>query len=235
MKEKRFISYKPNYNRLVYSFIGNLIFIYCIMIALALMLFSFTTIECEVAGASMQPTLNQVDEKKHDTVYINKFDNSYKYGDIIVISTTGDAIIKRVVGLPGDVIDFVKVDGIYRLERNGEVVIEDDYILINNSPLVPTYSQNGMDTAYNLRWLNLKDEKPELFNEDGKLVVGNSQVFALGDNRKVSIDSTYHGPFETSAIQGVVESIQYYGESSFGFYWDYVVQGKFLTTLFNIF
>ena len=178
---------------------------------------------------------NKSSENKHDTVYINKYDKTYKYGDIIVISTTSDAIIKRIVGLPGDVIDFVRVDGVYKLERNGEIIDEDSYILINNSPLIPTYSQNGMDTAYNLRWINLKEEKPELFNEHGKLVVGDSQVFALGDNRKVSIDSTYHGPFEMSAIQGVVENIKYYKESSFGFYWDYVVQGDFLITLFNLF
>ena len=131
MNKFNFINYKKNPNKIVYTFFGNLIFVYCIMIAIALMVFSYTTIECEVAGASMQPTLNKTHESKHDTVYINKYDKDYEYGDIVVISTTNDAIIKRIVGLSGDIVDFVKVNGVYKLERNGQIVDEDSYILIN--------------------------------------------------------------------------------------------------------
>jgi len=233
--KKNFVINHNKYSKIALNFLGNLVFAYCVIIALALMIFSFCCIECDVAGASMQPTLNAVDDNKHDIVFINKYDKSYNYEDIIVIASSGDdAIIKRVVGLPGDVIDFVRVDGIYKLERNG-IILEEDYILINDSPLVPTYSQNGMDTMYHYRWLELIEEKPELFNEEGKLVVGENKIFALGDNRKVSIDSSYYGTFEFSQIQGVVENTKYYGVSELEFYWDYVIQGKFLITLFNAF
>ena len=234
MRKKTFVGIGNNYSKIVFNFIGNTIFAYCVIIALALMLFSYTTIECEVSGASMQPTLNYPNEDKHDVVYINKFDTDYKYGDIIVIDTAEDSIIKRVVGLPGDLIDVVKVNGIYKLERNGEV-IEEDYILINNSPLVPTSSQNGMDIAYHRRWLDLKENNPDLFNVDGKLVVGETCVFALGDHRKVSVDSFYYGPFEMSQIKGIVENVKYHNTSSFEFYWSYVMEGKFFVTLFNLF
>ena len=44
-----------------------------------------------------------------------------------------------------------------------QIVDEDSYILINDSVLLPASSQNGMDVAYNIRWLSLKEEKPEQF------------------------------------------------------------------------
>lgn len=238
MKKNLNFKREDGLNRWIYCFLSNAIFVYCVIIALSLMLFSFTIIECQVDGASMQPTLNAISVKKSDTAYINKFDKDYKYGDIVVIEGNGKTIIKRVIGLEGDVIDVVKVNGVYYMERNGEV-LQEDYILIEDSPLVPTYSQNGMDYMYHNHWLTLLEEKPELFIKDGenagKLLVGENQIFVLGDNRRVSLDSSINGPYELSKVQGIVENIKYFGTSDFEFYWDYVVSGKFWITLFNIF
>ncbi|MBE5739133.1 MAG: signal peptidase I [Clostridiales bacterium] len=215
------------------AYLGNLFFLTCLFIAIALMTFSALLVECEVTGPSMQPTLNKISGDKHDLVYVNKCDEGYTYNDIIVIETKDSAIIKRVIGMPGDIIDFVCINGIYKVERNG-VALDEDYILMDYSALTPTYSQNGMNAAAD-RWLTLHIDRPELFNEEGKLVVGEDKVFALGDNRRVSLDSTVYGTFDASQVTGRVEVTRYYGEQGFDFFFDYIMNGRFFYTIANIF
>lgn len=232
MNKKFEIKKKDQFNKFVNSFLGNLFFCYCLIVAFALIIFSVVTLECEVLGTSMQPNLNEKGANKSDTVYVNRYNHDYEYGDIVVISTDNDPIIKRVLGLPNDLMDIVKDENnIYKLERNGEIISE-EYILVNSGVSVPTYSQNGMDKAYE-RFQYLKNTNPELFNSEGKLIVGIDEIFVLGDNRAVSVDSATQGCFKMSKVQGIVEFIKYYGDSDFNFYWDYIIDGKFFYTIFN--
>lgn len=230
---KHFNTKASGLRRVLLNFWGNLFFTYCLIVALVLIFFSFVTIECDVSGTSMQPTLNKMGGEKSDIVFVNKYDLDFDYGDIVVIKTVNDPIIKRVVGLGGDIVDIVLQDNIYYLERNGEI-IEENYIKYNSSITMPTYIQNGMDKTYH-NWCELKETKPELFNEEGKMLVGNNQIFALGDNRAVSLDSSSHGAYEINDVDGIVEQTLYYGESEFEFYWNYIVKGKFFYTLINVF
>lgn len=228
--------FRVGYNKsrldLVCSFLGNLFFFTCLIIAMSMMIFSMSLVECEVTGVSMQPSLNAISGDKHDIVYINKFDKDYEYGDIVVIETTSEPIIKRVIGLSGDLIDVVKKDGVYFLERNGEIM-EEEYILVDNSAIVPTYAKNGMNAMAD-RWITLKNERPELFNDNGKLMVGEDEIFALGDNRRVSYDSSTYGNFSSSNVSGIVELIKPYGKSDFEFMLSYILQGKFFYTIVNM-
>lgn len=232
------------------NFIGNLFFVYCIIVALALILFSSVTIECVVDGPSMQPTLNAKWSEKNnssDIVYVNKYDRDFEYGDIVVINAQEgkDHIIKRVIGVGGDIIDVVLVEDatlqqeVYRLEINGKI-IEEDYLKMDYSRV----ELNERDGNYKLyeRFNNLKSIHPELFQNisDGglvveKLVVPEGEIFALGDNRHVSLDSTYFGTFKPSQIDGTVEKVRYYGVGKFEFYWNYIINGEFITTLCNSF
>lgn len=228
------------------NFVGNVFFVYCIIIALALILFSSVTIECLVDGPSMQPTLNaEWSDKstgKKDIVYVNKYDRDFEYGDIVVINAEEgrDHIIKRVIGVAGDEIDVVIADnGEYKLEINGKI-IEEDYLKIDYSR-IESFEKDGNYMLYQ-KFHAMKINFPQLFQTrtvNGeiveKLVVPEGEIFALGDNRHVSQDSTHYGTFEYSQIDGIVEEIRYYGESEFVFYWDYIIKGRFVNTIINCF
>lgn len=72
-----------------------------------------------VIGESMYPTLKEKQLLIGSSIY--KITDNITYGDVITIKYDKDCIIKRVVGLPGDVIKIE--DNI--LYRNGEEVKED--------------------------------------------------------------------------------------------------------------
>lgn len=64
---------------------------------------------CFVRGISMQPTLQE-----GQMLLIKKFDVDFDYNDIVVIKKNNKIIIKRLVGLPNDIVqihDYVYVNG----------------------------------------------------------------------------------------------------------------------------
>lgn len=217
--------------KILISIISNFIFGFFVISAIAIICFSFCMIECEVVGTSMQPNLNVKGAHKSDIAYVNKLDNDYEYGDIIVIDGAKEIIIKRVLGLPGDIIDIVKVDDDFKLERNGQIIHE-DYIKLNYN-ISEERVIDGMGSVYD-KFQLLKTKKPELFVND-KLVVPEDEIFVLGDNREVSSDSSINGTYAMSDIMGIVEDIRYYGEGEFEYLADYVLNGRFFKTIFNMF
>lgn len=98
-------------------------------------------------------------------------------GDVVVFDapTEDNAFIKRIIGLPGDVITF----------SNTKVVV-------NGIPLEENYDLGGLTecpqgaTACNA----------------GPITVGENQVFVLGDNREHSQDSRFFGPIDIDSIIG---------------------------------
>lgn len=224
---------KRTFTKVFLNYLGNLFFIYCVIISIALIFFSFVTMENEVDGPSMQPTLNRISGDKHDYVYVNLYDHDYNYEDIIVLDNNeGVKVIKRIVGLPGDKIDIVLDGHEFKLERNGEIITE-EYILIDDNPSTTTSRKNGMnDTESDFK--ALQNSNPELF-EDGKYVVKDNEVFILGDHRKDSIDSADYGAISMDNIYGKVERVRYYGENVVLFYINYIKNGEFIKTFVNLF
>ena len=226
------------WNRVI-NYIGNLFFALSVIISLALILFSSVTIECVVVGESMVPTYNADKHSPQDIVYVNKYMTEYSRGDIVVVDTgEKDPIIKRVVGVAGDVIDVINhpVAG-YKVEINGKI-IEEDYINYkvydDQGNALPLDQQNGLYETYNNFHYNLKLLFPELFVDD-KLVVPEGHVFVLGDNRHNSRDSTSYGTFKKSQLLGCVEQSCNGDEGKLLFYINYILEGKFFDTLFNCF
>ena len=98
------------------------------------------------------------------------------HGDIIVFPYPVDKrqdYIKRVVGIPGDVLEIRNK----RLFRNGEAVVE-EYVI---------HTDPGI--AYR------RDNMPALTVPPGK-------VFVLGDNRDQSLDSRFWGFVDKETIHG---------------------------------
>lgn len=54
-----------------------------------------------VDGSSMNPTL-----KDNDILLLKKYDHSFKRFDIVVVDFIGEKLIKRVIGLPGEHIEY---------------------------------------------------------------------------------------------------------------------------------
>ena len=86
--------------------------------------------------------------------------------------------IKRVIGVPGDTIEFVG-NAVY---RNGEL-LEEDYI---NKADAPNY------------------EDPRNQYADSSVTLEEGYIFVMGDNRNSSKDSRMMGPVDMRAIVGKV-------------------------------
>ena len=123
-----------------------------------------------VDGQSMEPTL-----KNGQPVAYLRFGRDYKLGDIIAIKmTSGESYVKRIAGMPGDIIE-VKDGALY---RNGEQVTED---YIGNSV---TKSQKGV-VKY-------------------PYTVPEGSYWVLGDNREHSTDSRTCGAVIREDVKGLV-------------------------------
>ena len=169
--------------------------IFCIFIAGFVFMVNLVYETAPVSGPSMENTFNQYGDDMNDTVIINTF-MKYSHGDIVVIdvtkstSSTKEFHIKRVVGMPGDQIDIVEVDGLYYLERNGEIV-EEKYIK-SRVGMVRTHEKFEI-LRRDIRFTNC-------FNAQGKFVVPEDQLFVLGDNRSNSEDSSIAGSYKKEQV-----------------------------------
>ena len=100
-------------------------------------------------------------------------------GDVIVFSgayNDGEVLVKRVIGIEGDVVDIAET---------GEV-------LLNGQVLSEPYLEPGTVTLAR--------------DVDLPYTVGKDELFVMGDNRTVSLDSrsSQVGPAETKRVLGKV-------------------------------
>ena len=106
-------------------------------------------------------------------------------------------IVKRVVGVGGDTIQFVKeeIDGVefIYLYRNGEKVEEDIIMLDRNSK-----NEATRDYFY------AHDGNVEFVNETEPYVVPDNCYYLLGDNRDMSSDSRNYGAVSGDTYVGTI-------------------------------
>ena len=135
-----------------------------------------------IPSDSMEPTLH-----KGDRVLVNKLSytfNDVHRGDVLVFKRPEAAqspnpdddiedLIKRVIGLPGDVIKTV----------DGQVYVNDEPL---DEPYLPEGTRTVMPTGQDVP----AREIPE------------GQYFMMGDNRGNSQDSRFFGPIEEDLIVG---------------------------------
>lgn len=178
------------------------------IILIVLLVRSFLFEPFRIPSDSMMPTLLD-----GDFIFVNKYAYGMRLpvinrkviefgeperGDVIVFRLPSDPAtnyIKRVVGLPGDVVETRDS----RLYINGEVV---------QTELVGEYDQ--YDVSANLIREQLGDRQHELlmsrtgYGRDGKWRVPEGHYFVMGDNRNNSRDSRFPqvGPIPEELLVG---------------------------------
>lgn len=96
-------------------------------------------------------------------LFMNKFIKSEE------IEAKHEMLVKRVIGIAGDVVD-----------------IKDGFVYVNGNKLIESYAK-GSTYADKLQF---------------PITVGNNQLFVLGDNREVSIDSRKFGLIDLNQLEG---------------------------------
>lgn len=172
-----------------------------IVVAVALVLFiiNFVAKSYTVKGDSMDPTL-----KDGQHVIVNLFDyrfNDIKKGNVIVFhANKTDDYVKRVIGTPGDSIEYKK-DKLY---VNGHQVKE-PYLDYNEKHKQYEYITGSFKTK-------------DLPNAQGNKIP-KGKLLVLGDNREVSKDSRSFGLIDKDTVVGKV-SFRFWPFSDFKFGFD---------------
>ena len=183
-----------------------------LLILLMLITRIFLWVNVKVDGHSMDPTLAHGDK-----LFVLKVTPIDRF-DIVVASETDDdgkekKIVKRVIGMPGDVIEYSNDS----LTINGETVDEPylaDYIAkFKEDKLQETYSYNAFfqELANKSASFTTDSEGKPFFS----ITVPEGEYYLLGDDRIVSSDSRHVGTFKKEAIVGEV-IFRFYPFSSFG-------------------
>ncbi|WP_050179673.1 signal peptidase I [Domibacillus robiginosus] len=149
------------------------------VIAGGIRVFAFSPII--VDGESMMPTL-----QNEDKMIVNKFNYKFKEPerfDIIVFHATEDEdYIKRIIGLPGDRIEY-KDDTLY---VNGKAYAE---------PYLAEYKKEFLDEPLTQSFT--LEETPV-----GSETVPEGYLFVMGDNRRNSKDSRHIGAIPIDQVVG---------------------------------
>lgn len=161
----------------VFEFVSDLLINAVTIVGLVILIRYVFISPFEIKGESMEPNFHS-----DDLLIVDKFSKhfqDYKRGDVIVLippTDTKQYYVKRVIGLPGEKVQF----------KNGKVIVFND-----ENP-----------DGYTL----LEDYLPADFSTFGQtsepVEIPENNYFALGDNREHSNDSRYWGSLPRSNIVG---------------------------------
>lgn len=159
----------------------DIIEIVVVALSIFLVVYLFFMQPHQVNGQSMEPTLISKEYVLTDKVSYQT--GNPRRGDVVVFHApesagcaegTGCDFIKRLIGLPGDI-----------------VLIRDDKVYVNGEPLAEPYLAEGVISP------------PGVFTRgEREIVLGQDEYFAIGDNREHSSDSRAWGPITKSSIVG---------------------------------
>ena len=170
-----------------------------IAVVLAIVVRTFLISNYVVEGSSMLPNL-----QNNNRLLVNKIDYDFgspQYGDIIIFHATPTSdYVKRVIGLPGDTIVY-KNDQLY---RNGKKILE---------PYLNKYKEKYK-----------KEDPGQNFTLDFSLqglthrkTVPKGELWVMGDNRRISVDSRKIGFVSINKVVGKV-NLRYYPFSEVNYY-----------------
>lgn len=125
----------------------------------------------QINGPSMEPTLH--DSSFHQTIRFSPID---RFDIVVATSSENHTVIKRVIGLPNDTIEY-KNDILYVNHKK-----------VNEPYLQPLKNQQQPFTT------NTQNQS------HFKITLKDNEYYLLGDNRPVSKDSRTLGPFKSNQI-----------------------------------
>lgn len=161
------------------KFILDVVIMMAIIIGIYYLLFSFVFSNETVSGPSMQPTFENNDR----LIAVRHFQPERNKVVILKAPDEPDALyIKRVIGLPGDM-----------------VTSKNDKIYVNGKQLPEPYLNNHYEMAAH------KEGELYTANFTLKKRVPKGSYFVMGDHRDVSKDSRYFGFVKRSALLGEVK------------------------------
>ena len=152
---------------------------YIIIIVVVVLIRSFIITPVEVDGASMENTL-------HDGELLMLSKISYKISDIkrfdiVVINKGSDKVVKRVIGLRGDKVEY-----------------SNNKLYINDKEVKDIYAKNATED-FNIKDICMIKEDVEKCTYD---TIPEGMYLVLGDNRLVSADSRTNGFIKEDDIIG---------------------------------
>ncbi|PFJ29162.1 signal peptidase I [Bacillus thuringiensis] len=160
------------------KYITSFIFPIILGLIIALFLRTYVIQTNLVSGPSMIPSFQNKDYLITDKLSYHF--TAPKHGDVVIVKLENENkyIIKRVIGTPGDVLDFVAPN-----EKNGYT----PQFFINGKLQKEDYIKEQMDIKL-----------------DSSYKVNKNEIFAMGDNRNQSSDSRVYGKFPYESVKGKV-------------------------------
>lgn len=141
---------------------------YIVIVIVVALIRTFIITPVQVEGMSMYSTLDD-----NEILLLKKYDKSYDRFDIVVFNYNNTKLIKRVVGLPGDTVEY-----------------KDNELYINGKHVKEDFLKNGQET-YDFSLEELGYEK-----------IPDGYYFVMGDNRTNSTDSRVIGLVPAEDIEG---------------------------------
>jgi len=170
----RFKAFKEK-NGLFYEFASSIVIAYILVIVLT----NFVVYPVHVDGTSMYPTLHNADYGFSNLLSYRS--EGLQRFDVVIIyyDPLGEYLIKRVIGLPGETVEY-----------------KDDVLLINNAPVDESY----LNTLYAQQF---KTTGAPFTGDFGPILVKADEVFVMGDNRLPggSTDSRTFGPLKLTNVK----------------------------------
>lgn len=112
---------------------------YLVIIVVVILFRTFIATPVRVEGSSMVPTL-----KDGDILVLNKLSHNYKRFDIVVVSTNKSKIVKRIIGMPGENIEYKD----NKLYIDGKVIEDKTVEATDDFTLKELYGMNRIPDGY---------------------------------------------------------------------------------------
>ena len=151
-----------------------------LLIAFIIRVFFFTP--AIVEGASMQPTLHD-----QNRMIVTKIGEPKSFDVVVFHATEEKDYIKRVIGLPGDRIEY-----------------KDDTLYINGIPYDEPYLENSKEELIDGPLTNSFTLRETPVGSD---VVPEGHLFVMGDNRRNSMDSRHIGAIPIDSVVGTTNLV----------------------------